>query len=253
MVRIFFLNLAYLTTAFPWKGHNARGVLRLSLCSIPVVPLCLYICWLDLPLVSTALVRGHLGTGFYFKHEHSFLWDNFSLIFLFVIHSSSSQAIWGLFIKVYDMSRCPSKYTLSSLSRLIESLRQDQQEGGPRLRACWRRQHCVSAITHTYTHTHTALFGSRTFVLGSHANLLFAHVQHVYLSGVLDSGKYTDKSLRERKKECGVHSEGVFVYLCVFLVCASEKAAMCVCVMEGEGVSGDLLSCFPAKCMTHLY
>lgn len=172
------------------------------------------------------------------------------MIFLLEIHSSSSQAIWGLFIKFYDMSRCPSKYTLSSLARLIESLRQDQHEGGPHLRTSWKRQHCVSAITHI---THTALFGLRTFVPSSHANLLFAHVQHVYLSGVLDSGKYTDKSLRERKEERGVHGEGVFVYLCVFLVCVSEKATMCVCVTEGEWVSSDQLSCFPAKWVTHLH
>jgi len=211
MVRIFFFNLAYLTTAFPWKGHNARGVLRLSLCSIPVVPLCLYICWLDLPLVSTALVRGHLGTGFYFKHEHSFLWDNFSLIFLFVIHSSSSQAIWGLFIKVYDMSRCPSKYTLSSLSRLIESLRQDQQEGGPRLRACWRRQHCVSAITHTYTHTHTRLCLARELLYSAHTLIYYLPMSSMFIC----RGCWIPASIQIKAWEREKRSAGFTVRVCL--------------------------------------
>lgn len=73
---------------------------------------------------------------------------------------------------------------------------------------------------------HTALFGLRTFVLGSHTNLLFALVQHVYLSGVLDSGKYTDKSLWERKEEHGVHYEGcVCLSMCVF----SVSVRKCLC------------------------
>lgn len=77
---------------------------------------------------------------------------------------------------------------------------------------------------------HTALFGLRTFVLGSHTNLLFALVQHVYLSGVLDSGKYTDKSLWERKEEHGVHYEGcVCLSMCVFSVCQWESNSACLC------------------------
>lgn len=49
------------------------------------------------------------------------------------------------------------------------------------------------------------------------------------------------KACEREKRSAGFTMSGVFVYLCVFLVCVSEKATVRVCVTEDEWVSGDLL------------